>query len=392
MNPSPLVYVIYFDAASGHRSAAQHIAHALNEQGRMRAEIVNLTEITDLSPRFGWIVKKGIDYFNAAIRKDKLFDLGGLINLSLLFHDTLSQKSLHQLAAFWKDKEPAAVISVTPMYNPALKKSLDLYCSDVPYLCIPVDMDEKKARYWFTPKVAMSYLCATPALMERGRLVGVAEECLVPLSGMPARMDKNTPGLKEELFAEWGFRMDWPTCFVSFGGQGTVQVLRIAQEAEKQGIEANFLFFCGKNEGLYKALEKGNFNRPKKLFQYLSHAPTAYLGVADLVLGKPGAMTLAEAQLAGVPLFALKSTGLKLVQKGNEEYIQKNHLGAVFPDIPGMVKAIPSYTTFKEKIKQAPKNRALEEVADFIHKQLKTDPAFIENHDKTLLAIRSEQS
>ncbi len=234
------IYVLYFDAASGHRSAAQHIVARLNSEFPGAAHMLNLTEIADRSPRFGSLVRAGINYFNFCLQRGMLFDLGGLINLSMLLQDTASKKTVKALADFWTEKQPSLVISVTPMYNELMHKALNQYNPDVPYLCVPVDLEEEKKRYWFDRNATRYYACASEALYQKAIQVGIHPDRIRQLSGMPARIS-DTQLNRSECYAEWGFNPDWPTCFVSFGGQGTVDVLRIAKEVSKQNTQANFL-------------------------------------------------------------------------------------------------------------------------------------------------------
>ncbi|TNE79692.1 MAG: hypothetical protein EP332_10170 [Bacteroidetes bacterium] len=368
---SKLIHVLYFEAASGHRSAAQHIVNRLNTEVPGSAVMLNLTEVTDRAPRFGSIVRAGIRYFNYCLQRGILFDLGGLINLSLLVQDTASKKTIQAIADFWAEKDPSLLISVTPMYNALLHKALAQHDPSIPYLCVPVDLEEGKSRYWFDKNELRWYACASTELYQKAKRLGIASSQLRQLSGMPASISE-TKLDRAACFTEWGFNTEWPTCFVSFGGQGTVDVLRVAKEAKKQNTQANFLFFCGKNKTLFTKLKALNPSYPHHIFSYLPEAPTAYLSVSDLVLGKPGAMTLAEAQLARIPLFALKSKGLKLVQRGNERYIQKNQLGLVANSVAELVAAIPNYSTFKESAQNSAQNNALEELLVFIHEIIKS--------------------
>lgn len=379
------IYIIFFEAASGHRSAAEHIMKACKSKGFSNVEMVNLTEITDFTSPFGKIARAGINYFNWSIRNRVLFDLNGLLNISFLFHDTLSEKSIQEMAVFWKNKSPKLVISVTPMYNPMLIRSLKSIHPDASFLLLPVDMTEEKDKYWFLPNLDMKVATACDALYKRAIEKGIEEKDIFQLSGMPARISPIGTLNKDQLFKKWGFNPENPTCFVSFGGQGTKEVLAIAKAADRQQTQANFLFFCGKNSKMYDQLQAMKTSYPKAVFSYLPEAPTAYLHLVDLVLGKPGAMTLAEAQLAEKPLFALKSTGLRLVQKGNEKYIEEQGIGKVFSTIVQLVQGISDFPKHKSSLRPISKNDALNELVHHISNLLElSTPAHTRNYEQPI--------
>src|SRR5262245_13005818 len=160
--PMKKIDIVYFDAGSGHRSSAKGLERAVAAaRPDWRVRMVNIVDVFAPNKQFHRIVCAGIDHFNGKLKREKVFDLKGLINLSLMFHDLLSAKGIREISNFWKDDPPDAVISVTPMYNPALYRAARLANPKVHCVTIPVDFEEVKARYWFTPKVEQHYLVAT---------------------------------------------------------------------------------------------------------------------------------------------------------------------------------------------------------------------------------------
>src|SRR4051812_44359234 len=82
------VDIVYFDAGSGHRSAAYALARALTmTQPQLRIRPINLLDIFAYDHRVHRITNSGINYFNWCLRREMVFDLKGLTNISLLFHD-----------------------------------------------------------------------------------------------------------------------------------------------------------------------------------------------------------------------------------------------------------------------------------------------------------------
>ncbi|WP_247235221.1 glycosyltransferase [Telluribacter sp. SYSU D00476] len=337
------VAIVFFDAASGHRSSAVALEKAIRQRRPdWNARVVNITEVFDYHPPFGRIVHRGINYFNWMIRRDRVFDLKGLINLSLLCHDLVGQKGLERISEYWKGFVPDVVVSVTPMYNPVLYRSARLANPGVQCVTIPVDFEEAKPRYWFTPLIEQHYLNATPRLSEQARAAGIPDRYIHPIGGMIADPDSYQErhlDKKAEL-QRLGLNPELPTGFVSFGGQGSAIVLDIARELARQRLEANILFMCGKNEKLYQQLSALDTPYPKVVFSYLKETPIHYQHLADFAVGKPGAMTITEALITHTPMLAIESRGMKPVQKGNEEWIRESGTGRVVKRVKDLVPAI----------------------------------------------------
>ncbi|GAB3947997.1 hypothetical protein GCM10028805_21310 [Spirosoma harenae] len=305
-------------------------------------QLVNIVEVFDLHKRLGPVVRYGIDRFNHQLKNDKVFDLGGQINLSLLCHDLLTDKGIAQLARFWADSPPDLVVSVTPMYNPALYRSVRLVNPNAVCVTIPVDFDQVKARYWFTPKVEQYYVNGTDRLMEQAQKAGIANRYNHRISGMIVDPScyQAPPADRATELSRLGLDPDLPTGFVSFGGQGCTHVQAIAKKIAQSSVRANLIFLCGHNKAVYDEINNLLFPHPSVALSYLPETPIHYLHLADFAIGKPGAMTITEALITHTPLIALKSRGMRPVQRGNEEWLVKHKVGILAKDIDEVVPAI----------------------------------------------------
>lgn len=347
--------IVFFDAASGHRSAAIAIQKALTAlHPDWRIRIVNITEIFDGHQSFGWTVRKGISIFNKELVKDQVFDLKGKINLALLCHDLVGNKGIQRISSFWKSDHPDAVISVTPMYNPVLYASARRINPKVKCITIPVDFEEAKPRYWFTPAVPQYYINATERLEEQAKKAGIKTDFLFRIPGMV--VDPNCyekPDFdKKEVLTSLSLDPDLPTGFVSFGGQGSFRSLQIAKQVHEQKIPVNLIFSCGKNEKLFQELSNLTTTYPKAVFSYFNESPLYYLHLSDFAIGKPGAMTITEALVTETPQIALKSTGLRPVQKGNEAWLIASGTGLLADTVEKIVPCLIHLLDNTEKIKQ----------------------------------------
>jgi processive 1,2-diacylglycerol beta-glucosyltransferase len=326
------VDIVYFDAGSGHRSSARGLERALAAaRPDWRVRMVNIVDVFAPNKQFHRIVCAGIGHFNRQLKREKVFDLKGLINLSLMFHDFLSSKGMREISDFWKDEPPDVVVSVTPMYNPALYRAALMVNPKVQCITIPVDFEEVKARYWFTPKINQHYLVATTRLEQQARAAGIPQPLIHRISGMPIDTEFyeepriNVPEELERL----GLDPELPTGLVSFGGQGSVLVAEIAKSLAKSTLKLNVIFLCGRHSEVYEALNKLETPYRKLVLSYTRETPIYYQRLAQFIIGKPGSMTITEALIARKPVIAIKSRGMSPVQRGNEEWVQERKVGII---------------------------------------------------------------
>lgn len=342
------VVVVYFDAASGHRSAAVGLKRALDRcYTDWSVRLVNIVDLFDRHKRFGKIARYGIDRFNRQLKRDKVFDLGGQINLSLLFHDLLGKEGIRQLSTFWQETPPDVVISVTPMYNPALYASVRLVNPSAVCITIPVDFEEVKPRYWFTPRVEQYYLNGTDRLYQQARKAGVPDGQNYRVAGMVVDpLCYETPVLDQRAErARLGLNPDWPTGVISFGGQGCIHLQTIAEAAAQADLRVNLIFLCGRNEVVFNAIQNLKTPYRKRVLGYQTETPIQYLHLADFAIGKPGAMTITEALITKTPLIALKSKGMRPVQRGNEAWLVTHQVGILARHVGEIVPAIQQIIT-----------------------------------------------
>ena len=374
------VSIVYFDAASGHRSAAVALKRVLDVgYPDWQIQLVNIVDVFDHHHRLGRLVRLGIDRFNRQLKKDKVFDLGGQINLSLLFHDLVSANGIAQLATFWTDAPPDLVVSVTPMYNPTLYRSVRFVNPKAICVTIPVDFDEVKPRYWFTPKVEQYYLNGTARLVEQAEAAGVPASHNHHISGMIVDpvCYQSPPTDRASALRSLGLDAALPTGLVSFGGQGCTHAQAVAVAIARSALPVNMIFLCGRDQGVYEAIDRLETPYPKRVFSYLQETPIQYLHLADFAIGKPGAMTITEALITQTPLIALKSRGMRPVQRGNEAWLVAHETGILADDIGQVVPAIQrilASATYRQRA-AAEAHQAIYEVADLLGSLVSNDYA-----------------
>lgn len=365
--------IVYSDAASGSRSAATALQKILQvQQPHCRVRMVNITEIFDHHRLFGKIIRTGIRYFNWQLKRDRGFDLRRLIDGALFCHDLVGSNGIRKMAAFWQSFYPDVVISVTPLFNPVLYRSAMAENPNVQCITIPVNFNEVRSRYWFTPKIKQVYLNATEQLQQQAAKAGIPEQDRFRINGMPVSESAYEPAPADRDFQlrSIGLNPEWPVGLLSFGAQGSRKILAITRALAKQHRQLNLIILCGKNKKLFSKLSALKLPFPAAVYSYLSQPPLLFLHLSDFVIGKPGAMTISEALIAQKPLIVLKSKSMRPLEKAQEEWVTQTGTGivAVTPStIAAAVTAITSDETYKQRIAEH-SHRGIYQVAAFVEK------------------------
>ena len=183
--------------------------------------------------------------------------------------------ALGQMRRKQKTKPPLVVSVVTDFEAHALwmDAGVDLYC---------VAAEETKAR-----------------LVARGSAAENVVATGIPIAAkFAAKVD--TLVVRKAL----GLRDDLPTLLVLSGGFGMGPVGKILHELDKVEREFQTVVVCGRNEELRRELAAQDRKHPTRVLGFASNMHEL-MGVADLILTKPGGLTSSEALALGKPLFIL---------------------------------------------------------------------------------------
>ena len=328
--------ILTFDAASGHKSAAEAIRRQLSVQmPHADVRVIDLEDVLKSQTRLiGAIYRTSIGYFNWCMRRESYFLFPTTIRTSIWFARILcSIKPLRFLlrwtSSFWKDRRPDAIVSVTPMMHTLVYESARIVNPDVRCITVPVDFCEMTPGYWFQSAVRQEYLLGCDQLFLDAESEQVDPAETHRLSGMavdPLFYDQS-PIDRVAFHAQKQLDPNLPTGVISFGGQGTINVLRCAQRIADANIPVNLICLTGRNQNLRERVEAMDSPYPIVAQPFTPEPPVAALRMAAFLIGKPGTMTLTESLITGVPFIFVKSTGLDCVQQANEKWVLQQGIG-----------------------------------------------------------------
>lgn len=362
------VDLVYFNAGGGHRAAALALQEAIAAQKRpWNVRLVNLTEVIDPAGRFRRATGMDPeDLYNKRLARgwtlglaQELKLLQGVIRLA---HGSLV-KTLQQ---HWLQTEPDLVVSLVPNFNRALYESLVSTLPGVPYVTVLTDMADFPPHFWIEPGQQQHLVCGTEHALAQARAAGYRDEQLSLTSGMILRPAFHRPVSvdREREYVALGLDPERPAGLVLFGGQGSMQMLKIARLLG----EHQLILLCGHNAVLAESLR--NLTRPAP-HAVLGFTPEVerYMALADWFIGKPGPGSLSEAVQMGLPVITFANAWTMPQERFNTRWVREQGVGRVVPSLkalPAAVTALLGELPERRERVRAIHNRAVFEVPEIL--------------------------
>lgn len=308
----------------------------------------------------GKLIQASEHYFNWCMRRERYYGLWFCV-LFAIWYSKLSAwlrfPVCSGMSRYWKDTPPDAVVSVTPLYNAMLYAAARHANPQVECITIPVDFEEMTPGYWFERSPQKRFILSSETLLPDARRSNISDQDIEFVKGMiisPHFYDP--PGRsRSDLDAQFGLDPELPLGVISFGCQGTVNVLRMAREIADANLPANLICLCGHNKKLLEKVNSLETPFPCVGVGYQPEPPSDFLHAADFAIGKPATMTLVEANMTRTPMIALKSDGLRPIQVGTERYIEATGTGVIaerVADVPQCIEQILTDNRFIEATQQ----------------------------------------
>jgi len=179
------------------------------------------------------------------------------------------------------------------------------------------------------------------------------------VSGIPVHPAFNRQVEKTVMKAELGLKPDRPAVLVTSGGIGAGGLPDVVRGlAEMPGIQ--ILAVTGRNDAAYADLMKKPAAGPADPIRVLRRLPVE--GVADLMLaadmivGKPGGLTVSEALVAGLPFIVHHPFLIPGQEEDNARFLVEREIGVISNDIADLRKIVATLVTQPERRQRMARN------------------------------------
>lgn len=326
------IIILSASTGGGHMSAANCVKEYLNENGDSATVIDTLEYISPLLNKtvveiYEHLAKKHPTIWKLMYTTTNKKSLNKIVEI---INKTISKKLIPLVA----EEKPDLIISTHPFSTEMishLKKNENL---NIPLICIMTDYAPH--RTWLSPNVD-SYVVANEEMIEPMEEMGVEKNKIHPF-GIPVDNDFfNFVNKKEEL-RNLGLRDDLPTILIMAGNFGLANIGKVFVKLQKVDLDFQIIIITGKNKGLFNDLkqlthgkrlrkrdkilakmhlknisekhlkimavkksDEFKITKPTKLIYYTNEVDK-YMHVSDLIITKPGGLTISEALACNLPM------------------------------------------------------------------------------------------
>jgi 1,2-diacylglycerol 3-beta-galactosyltransferase len=331
--PQPLLFLIG-DTGGGHRSAATAVAQAmeLTHPGSFVPIIFDPVRGPEVFPPLRWLA----GLYGPCIRLLPwlwwLFWRASdtpvmLIGAKRIFMEPVC----HSIARAAKAHRPALIVSFHPVTGAAAVRVRERAGTDAPLVTVITDLVTAH-RAWLDPGVDQ-VVVPSEVLADRCLREGIPADRRV-LLGLPVAAEFAQPPLGEaerrELKRKLGVSGDFLVVLTG-GGEGSGGLGRRAAAVLRHVEGVDVAVICGRNRGLRRrvsrlAAQAGDGRLTAHGF--VGNMPD-WLRCADIVVGKAGPGTIAEAACSGAPL--VLTSYVPGQERGNAEYVTDAGAGLYAP-------------------------------------------------------------
>ena len=377
----PRVAIVTIDSGGGHRAAANALCEVIAERGlKWDVQLLSIQEMLD---SIDFVRKStGIQFqeiYNIMLRRGWTLGSAQLIPLMHLLIRMSHRAQVKVLRRAWSQSRPDLVVSLIPHYNRALKQALEAACPAAPYVTILTDIADYPPHFWIE-RQDQYVICGSGRAAEQARQAGLPEAHILRVSGMILHPRFYFAASSGRQFARERLGLDplRPTGLVLFGGEGSMEMVRIARALDRAGSPAQLILLCGRNQRAAAALRAMRTRIPMFVEGFTRDIPR-YMELADFFIGKPGPGCISEALAKGLPVIVERNAWTLAHERYNAGWVEEQGVGLAvsgFREMPAAVEKLldpARYPGFRQRA-LAMRNEAVYEIPALLERILAGRP------------------
>lgn len=206
-----------------------------------------------------------------------------------------SQKLLPLL----EEQRPDVILSTHPFATEMISRLKEVGAVTAPLICLMTDYGPHRA--WIADHVD-AYVVADGDMISEMETMGVPREKIYPF-GIPVENVFFTAGDRPAFLRKIGLHPQLATILIMAGSFGVTNILKIYRQIVRLSLDFQIIVITGRNERLYEEFAKliPESPKPTKLVFFTDEVEN-YMHAADLLITKPGGLTVSEALACSIPL------------------------------------------------------------------------------------------
>ncbi len=199
-----------------------------------------------------------------------------------------------------EEQRPDVIITTHPFATEMVSDLKEDGLLHAPLICVITDYGVHRA--YVADKVD-AYVVASEDMIPELQAFGVAPEKVHPF-GIPVHDVFFDSGDREQTLRELNLDPDLPTVLFMAGSFGVSNIIKLYRQLESSDTRMQIIIITGRNKKLYEAFEKElaiGTRIPSRLI-FFTDEVEKYMQASDLLVTKPGGLTVSEALACGLPM------------------------------------------------------------------------------------------
>ncbi|MEY7999333.1 glycosyltransferase [Clostridium sp. Mt-5] len=263
---------------------------------------------------------------------------------------TISSKLIealtYKLLPLIDEFEPDILISTHSFATEMLSVLKSKYHINIPCLCIITDYYSHSS--WLHPYID-AYVISNKDMINKMISKGIPKDTIYNL-GIPVRPEFNISYDKSDTLRSLNLSQLKFTILVMGGSLGLGKIADIYKQLNRVNEDIQIIIITGKNKKLYSELLKIKMSSSKetRIIGFTDQV-NKYMQASDLLLTKPGGLTISEALICKIPLGLFSP--IPGQEEKNAQFLLKNNLAVNLTDISKCKENIEKLLDSKDELK-----------------------------------------
>ena len=339
------VLILSAKTGGGHMRAAQALEDIIKQHDENN-EVMTVDGLEYVSHHLNKAVCEGYKF--SAMKLPAMYGMIYRVSNNDSSTRTLVQNFSKKIIPLIAEFRPDVIVSTHPFMSIMCSRLREKLVTNVPLISIVTDFTTHAS---YINKGTSEYIVSSEQMVDDIAALGVDREIIHPV-GIPIppvffEKDEQKP----EHLREMGFDPDIPTILIMAGSFGVTDILKIYESLNDLDIDFQIIVITGRNRKLFNAFNtiinnnpdmrvgdiQVNFETHDELRRELKISLTKrtkliyftdevhkYMHVCDLIITKPGGLTVTESLASCLPMVLFR--GIPGQEEDNTEYLTANNL------------------------------------------------------------------
>lgn len=281
----------------------------------------------------------------------KLYNLAETEESIASFSNKINEFIIHRLIPLIEDSDPDVIVTTHPFSTEMISILKGKGKVNIPVVTVLTDYAPHS--FWIHPNID-AYVVSNVEMVDEMIRRGVKKDIIYPF-GIPVKPEFFKGYSREETLKSLDLDAEKTTVLLMGGSLGMGKIAALYEELQKVEADFQIIAITGSNKKLFSQLTmlSESSNKLTKVIGY-SKEVNRYMQACDLLITKPGGLTVTEALICSVPL-ALFSA-IPGQEEKNAEFLIRNNLAIDLGDGKNCKNIINGLLLFPEKLAEMKKN------------------------------------